>query len=393
MAKTHFFTSVFICIPALLVLSLIGSLSSCNSTRNPEDFSTTFSVDSLAGHSYAAGFDLIREKDFQKLHIYRHHNGGADTISYLLCAENQEQPEEFKNYHRINVPVRKIALLHTPYYSYFKVCDAAENIAAMSEAKYLYDQEMYDKVQAGLVPQVSFGESLNKEKLLELGVGLVINVGFPDAPNKELDFLESLGIPVLVFSEWQEPHPLGRAEWVRIIGAITGTQSQADEHFRNTVSEYEKLRKLASSSTNKPEVICNLPYKGIWYLPGGNSYMGNLLADAGASYAWKENRDAGGIQQSFEVVYEKGLEAPFWINPGFSQNIEEVLNNDERLVDFRSVKEGNVFNSTNRLMRGEANDYWESGLVNPHFILADLIQIFHPELQPDYTLYYFKPIR
>ena len=121
--------------------------------------------------------------------------------------------------------------------------------------------------------------------------------------------------------------------------------------------------------------------------------MGNLLADAGASYAWKENPDTGGMQQSFEVVYEKGLEAPFWINPGFSQNIEEVLNNDERLVDFRSVKEGNVYNSTNRLMRGEANDYWESGLVNPHFMLADLIQIFHPELQPDYTLYYFKPIR
>ncbi len=325
--------------------------------------------------------------------MFRHYNGNTDTIAYLLCAQNQVQPEGLTNYHRINVPARKIALLHTSHYSYFKVCDATGNIAAISEAKYLYDAEMYAKVQAGIVPQVSFGESLNKEKLLELGVDLVINVGFPDAPNKELDFLESLGIPVLVFSEWQEPHPLGRAEWIRVVGAITGTQSRADEYFQNTIVEYEKLRELASQRANKPEVICNLPYKGIWYLPGGNSYMGNLISDAGANYAWKDNKDTGGIQQSFEVVYAKGLEAPFWINPGFSQTMEEVFINDERLVDFRAVKEGNVFNSTNRLQRGEANDYWESGLVNPHLILADLIQIFHPELQTDYTLYYFKPIR
>ncbi len=325
--------------------------------------------------------------------MYRQYNGNMDTIPYLLCAQNQVQPEGLTNYYRINVPAQKIALLHTSHYSYFKVCDATGNIAAISEAKYLYDDDMYSKVQTGNVAQVSFGESLNKEKLLELGVDLVINVGFPDAPNKELDFLGSLGIPVLVFSEWQEPHPLGRAEWIRVVGAITGTQSRADEYFKNTVAEYEKLGELASQAANRPEVICNLPYKGIWYLPGGNSYMGNLISDAGANYAWKDNKDIGGIQQSFEVVYAKGLEAPFWLNPGFSQTMEEVFNNDERLVDFRAVKEGNVFNSTNRLQRGEANDYWESGLVNPHLILADLIQIFHPELQTDYTLYYFEQIR
>jgi len=393
MAVTHFFSSYFICLRALLVFTIISTLLSCNISNNPEKQTASLSADSIAGHSYAVGFDLIKEKNFQKLHLYRHHGGATDTISYLLCAENLDLLENLANYHRINVPARKIALLHTSYYSYFKVCDAVDNIAAISEAKYLYDQEMYDKVEAGEVPQVSFGESLNKEKLVELGVDLVINVGFPDAPNKELDFLESLGIPVLVFSEWQEPHPLGRAEWVRVIGAITGTQSRAEEHFKNTISEYEKLRELASGTANKPEVICNLPYKGIWYLPGGNSYMGNLINDAGASYPWKDNKDTGGIQQSFEVVYAIGLEAPFWINPGFSQTIEEVLNNDERLVDFKSVKEGNVFNSIKRLHRGEANDYWESGLVNPQLMLADLIQIFHPDLKTDHTLYYFKPIR
>ena len=393
MTVLQFFTSSLIWLRTLVVLATFSTVSSCNRSDNTKNQTISIFPDSNQGHSYAIGFDLFTEKDFHKLFLYQHYNGVTDTVSFFLGSENQTQPADLANYHRINVPARKIALLHTSYYSYFKVCDAAGKIAAISEAQYLYDQEMYDKVQAGFIPQVSFGESLNKEKLLELGVDLVINVGFPDAPNKELDFLESLGIPVLVFSEWQEPHPLGRAEWVRVVGAITGTQSRADEYFKKTVAEYNKLREIAAGVAEKPEVICNLPYKGIWYLPGGNSYMGNLIRDAGATYAWKNNKDMGGIQKSFEVVYTKGIEAPFWINPGFSQTKEDILANDERLVDFRAMKEDNIFNSTNRLQRGEANDYWESGLINPHLMLADLIQIFHPGLITDYTLYYFKPIR
>lgn len=393
MATTLFFTFRFTSSLAKLTFAFSVVLWSCTPAKQPEERNAPLTSDSPDSRSYAIGFALNGQQDYQMLHIFGHYNGVADTTTWVLCKEKQVLPSGLQKYKRISVPARKIALLHTSYFSYFKVCQATDNIAAISEAKYLYDQEMYDKVQAGLVPQVSFGESLNKEKLLELGVDLVINVGFPDAPNKELDFLESLGIPVLIFSEWQEPHPLGRAEWVKIVGAVTGTESRAEEYFKNTVTEYEKLRELASQTTNKPEVICNLPYKGIWYLPGGNSYMGNLISDAGGNYAWKDNRDTGGIQKSFEAVYAKGLEAPFWINPGFSQTLEEVFISDERLADFRAVKEGNVFNSTNRLQRGEANDYWESGIVNPHLVLADLIQIFHPELQTGHNFYYFKPIR
>ncbi|MDZ7604243.1 MAG: hypothetical protein U5K79_01365 [Cyclobacteriaceae bacterium] len=188
MAITHFFNSYFICPRALLVFAIISFLSACNTPNNPDTQTSLRPADSVAGQSYAIGFELIREKNLQKLHMFRHHNGDTDTIAYLLCDQNQVQPEGLTNYRRINVPARKIALLHTSYYSYFTVCEATGSIAAISEAKYLYDSEMYGNVKAGIVPQVSFGENLNKEKLLELGVDLVINVGFPDTPNKNWIF-------------------------------------------------------------------------------------------------------------------------------------------------------------------------------------------------------------
>jgi iron complex transport system substrate-binding protein len=38
------------------------------------------------------------------------------------------------------------------------------------------------------------------------------------------------------------------------------------------------------------------------------------------------------------------------------------------------------------------NDYWESGIVHPDVILADLVKILHPDLLPDHELYYYQHI-
>ena len=69
-----------------------------------------------------------------------------------------------------------------------------------------------------------------------------------------------------------------------------------------------------------------------------------------------------------------------------------MLDKDERLGDFNALQSGKVFNSINRITRGQANDYWESGIINPHLILADLIAIFHPDLLSDHQLFYYQQI-
>ena len=156
--------------------------------------------------------------------------------------------------------------------------------------------------------------------------------------------------------------------------------------------KYDSLSMLVSGATGLPTVICNLPFKGNWYMPGGNSYVANMLKDAGADYIFDDNNETGGVPLDFEVVYAKGLGAEYWINPDFANSVDEILAKDERLRDFEAIKTGKIFNNNRRLKRGEVNDYWESGLINPHLILADLISIFHPELLPGHELHYYKKI-
>ena len=341
---------------------------------------------------HAIGFDLEKHDDFMLLHLIRHYNDRQDTLTYVMQEKNALIPIEYSDYEKITIPVRRIALLHSSYLSFFDFCGSLDHIAAISEARYVYNEKIYQEVQSGALPEVGYGETLDKERLLEAGIDLVLTVGFPNSPDRNGELLRELGIPVLVFSDWQETTLPGRAEWVKAIAALVGKLDKAEKKFMTIEQKYDSLSMLVSSATGLPTVICNLPFKGNWYMPGGNSYVANMLKDAGADYIFDDNNETGGVPLDFEVVYAKGLGAEYWINPDFANSVDEILAKDERLRDFEAIKTGKIFNNNRRLKRGEVNDYWESGLINPHLILADLISIFHPELLPGHELHYYKKI-
>ncbi len=341
---------------------------------------------------HAVGFDLVNYDGFKILHILRHYNDSADTLGYVFHKKGAIVPLKFSAYQQIETPVDRIALLHSSYLAFFEFCEATNRLKAISEAKYVYDQQIYTEAQNGLVPEVGYGESLDKEKLLELGIAVVITVGFPNTPNKSQQVLEDLGIPVLVFSDWQESTLLGRAEWVKVIAALTDSEDLCDTKFMKVENEYKRLKSLTANIENRATILCNLPYKGAWYVPGGNSYISNVLYDAGANYLWSEEKGTGGIQIDFEAVYARGLNADFWINPDFAFTKEEIIAKDERLKDFLPIKTGKIYNNNNRVVRTSANDYWESGITNPHIILADLIRIINPGLLPEHQLVYYRQV-
>ncbi|MCK5210026.1 MAG: ABC transporter substrate-binding protein [Cyclobacteriaceae bacterium] len=368
-------------------------MCSCQSKRDSLPAASDHKI--VTGQSnikHAIGFDLVDYETFKVLNIIRHYNETSDTLSYVLYEEGADTHENFSDLYQIQIPIQNIALLHSSYLSFFDLCEAKDHIKAISEAKYIYDESVYSSVQNGELIEVGYGETLDKERLLELNISAVVTVGFPNTPNKSQQMLDELGIPVLVFSDWQETGLLGRAEWVKVVAALTGSEKLVNEKFELIEKEYKKLTSLTKDLDNPPKIICNLPYKGSWYVPGGNSYVSNLLHDAGSDYLWASDDGTGGIQMDFETVYAKGIEADFWINPDFAKTLQDIIDTDERLIDFKPISTRSVYNSNFRMSRGIANDFWESGIVNPHLILADLIKILHPELLPDHQLFYYKQI-
>ncbi|NJM56291.1 MAG: hypothetical protein HC857_00870 [Synechococcales cyanobacterium RU_4_20] len=95
----------------------------------------------------------------------------------------------------------------------------------------------------------------------------------------------------------------------------------------------------------------------------------------------------------FEAVFERAVGAEFWLNVSQDwQTTGDAIAADPRYGNFAALAQGRVFSPNARLNETGGNDYWESGVVQPHLVLADLIKIFHPDLLPDHGLVYYKPL-
>ena len=142
-------------------------------------------------------------------------------------------------------------------------------------------------------------------------------------------------------------------------------------------------------------MITGMNSRDAWFVPNGNSYVCRFLKDAGASYYWEKTKATGSLPLNFETVYPVALDADFWLNVSISnvKSRQELQAKDSRYADFKAFKTGKVYGYHLRANDQGANDYWESGAVNPQDVLADLIKILHPELLPDHELIYYKQLK
>ena len=56
---------------------------------------------------------------------------------------------------------------------------------------------------------------------------------------------------------------------------------------------------------------------------------------------------------------------------------------DEKHTWFKAFQQGEVYNFAKRTTPTGGNDFWETGVVRPDYILQDLIKILYPELVKD----------
>jgi iron complex transport system substrate-binding protein len=147
---------------------------------------------------------------------------------------------------------------------------------------------------------------------------------------------------------------------------------------------------LTDSVTEKPTVFANTPFEGTWYMPGGQSFTAQLLADAGADYLWADDESTGTLFLDFETVFDQAATADYWINIGFFGGLADLTAADERFSDFAAYQNNGVYNNDARTNDFGGNDFYEGGVANPHLVLADLIKIFHPELLPDHEFVYYR---
>ena len=381
-----------------LLCFLMVCFSACQpNSKNESDFpgfdpSKDYFPDKVA-IDHAIGFNIEYHNNYKTLHLFRHYNDVADTVSFLLVQNGTPTPAS-NNLPVISIPVKKAVSLSTTHLGMFEILNAFGELKGIERKQYVSNPTLIKMVEAGEITEVEPTGKLNVETIAELGADVVLGVGFPNSQNEAFQQLGRLDIPVLLNADWQEVDLLGRAEWVKLLAALLNKEALVNEKFEAIEHEFQSVLDLiAEKVTDAPLTITGIAQGDTWHVSGGKSFAYNVLRIAKADYPWKNDNSTGSLKLSFETVYEIGLEADFWIAPSAAQSLEDIRNKDSRYTDFKSYKNGGVYNIFGRYTPGGGNDYYETGVIEPHVVLKDVVKIFHPELLPNHELVYYNQLK
>jgi iron complex transport system substrate-binding protein len=381
---------------ALLLYGLLAGCSTSSSLYEKDDSHYTGRdlFPEKAKVAYAKGFKIAYHDHFKVVKIMSPFEKSTDTLTYVLVQRGTPRPVGYKDSQVIEIPVRSMVAMSSLHIGLVGFLGCEDILTGMGNLRYVSSAKVLDRIKSGKIAEVGKDQGLNEELLVSMHPDLIMATGSPVSKVSRYESLHQAGIPVMVNSEWVETTPLGRAEWVKLLAALINKEGEVSRKFARVEQEYKRLVQLTGKVAARPSLITGMNSKDAWYVPNGDSYVNCFFRDAGASYHWSTTKATGSLPLSFETVYPVALQADFWLNVsiGNVQTKKDVLARDIRYADFKSFKTNHIYSYNNRMNALGANDYWESGAVNPHLVLADLIRIIHPELLPKHELIYYKSI-
>lgn len=348
----------------------------------------------------ARRFTMDRCGEITRLTVSQAWRGARDVSRYLLVP--RDRPDLLARARGmarnpditvVAVPVRRIASLTTVYAGFLDQLGKQASIVGMGNPKMVWTPSVAARIAKGEVADLGsrgMAVSQNLESMLRLEPDLVLasGSGIPAYDRNEL--FREFGLPVVVVAEWMEETPKGRAEWLRFLGAFVGEERRADSLYRHIARRYDSVRSLLSESVHHPKVLVGANWSGSWYVPAGHSYVATFLREAGADYPWKDIPGAGSLPLGVERVVLDGYDAEVWLHPGQAKSLKAVAAMDPRNAVFRPLATGRVYNFDRRVNKDGGNDYWESGVVRPDRVLADLGAILQPQRQDTDMTYYTR---
>ena len=263
------------------------------------------------------------------------------------------------------------------------------SIIAISGLNFTSNPTIIDRIAANKIKEAGNYQILNYEMLVDEVPDVVMVFGIDQSSSANIIKLKELGLNVVLNAEYMELHPLGKLEWIKFMAAFYDMDDEANNIFNEIENEYIQLTSLTENVENKPSVFVGMPWNSVWHIPGGSSFIAKFFKDAGANYLWSNNDESGSYSKNKEVILDEAFDTEYWLNLNSYSRLDEVAAYDEKFKNFLAFKKSKVFNNNKRLNVNGGNDYWESGVVNPHIVLKDLIEIFHPELL-EHELYYYQ---
>ena len=307
---------------------------------------------------------------------------------FILTQEPIKEPKKGDTV-VIVTPVQSVVSFSSTQWSVFLGLGEIDRIKCVLEGRYAHNPVMKELLSSGKIADVGTEQAADMEKIIAAKPDIMLYSPYFDQSN---DAMKRVGATMFPYADYIENTPLGRAEWIRIVGLLTAQQDKADAWFDEIERRYNALNSLCANVTERPTVFSDLAFNGQWYGAGGKSYIAQLFKDAGTDYIWKDDPSTASFPLDSETILAKAKHADFW----------RVANSSSLPMTYESLKKENAVYALFDAYKNrkiivcdiQETGYFETSQIEPERLLGDFIYLFHPEVmaahQPDYQTKYYR---
>lgn len=274
-----------------------------------------------------------------------------DSGRFLVVPKQQPVPEGTPDdVTVIRQPLKNIYLVATSAMDLFDSLDAVDQITLSgTDAQGWYVENAKKALEDGRMFYAGKYNAPDYELILSKSCDLAIESTMIYHSPEVKEQLNKLGIPVLVERSSYESHPLGRMEWLKLYGVLTGREEQAEAIFNEQMKQLEPVMKQAS--TGRTVAFFYITSNGHVNVRKSGDYVAKMIQLAGGSYVpsgLNENENAlSTINMQMEAFYAAARDADVIIYnstiDGELKSLDELLAKSGLLADFKAVREGNVW--------------------------------------------------
>ena len=365
----------------VIAAALLSSCAGKNATggNKEENGAATDSVSRITP-KYAKGFKVDYQDDMVLLDINDPENKEAEQFHFALTDKDFSGniPE---GYTRLNIPVETAICMTSLQLSNFLKLDIPEKVVGITSTRHLHNEKMNRQLKEGKTHKIGIEGNFDNEVIMALNPDVIFISPFKRGG---YDAIRNVDIPMIPHLGYKELTPLGQAEWIKVIGLLTGN---AEKEFSAIEQRYNDLKAKVADVKTRPTVFSGEMRGGNWYAVGGKSFLAQLFRDAGGDYFLKDNEESGGVTLDYETVYTNAANADYWrivnsFDGDFSYDV--LKEEDNRYTDFDAWKNHGVIYCNMKEV-----PFYEKMPVEPEMILADFIHVFHPEILPRHKPVYY----
>lgn len=324
---------------------------------------------------FARFFKIDYFKNFKIVHVNKDQYLLSDHLN-LGCEFPMPQ---------VRTPVKRVVMMSTTYLPALELLQVEKSLIAFQGKRYIVSPSFaQDKIQ-----EVAF--KFNPESLLGLKADLIMGYESNLSAPKQRQIFQSLKLPVVINKDFEETTPLGRAEWLIFTASFYNQEEKAQKIFNLISNDYLGLKYLNAKLTSKPKVLVGEIQNGYWVTAGGESDLGQMIADAGGEMLLKKASTAT-QKISLEELSQLKMPVEFWITHNSWNTHADLVSAQKKDSRYLLITAKNIYNNNLIKNKNMFLDYWERGMQRPDLVLADLTFLFHPNQLPKHKLQWYQKL-